>query len=156
MVPSTLSVASSRKDAGCLRQMTPGHPVVMAIKSNISRLNAQIANLDDEFSQAQLAVSKQEYLAAKEKEDQITEYYEDQRKQAIALNQQLAQYTLLQSDWEQTKKDCDILNDRMKELSVTEDVGALNISILEYARPADKPSKPEKAKYMAMACEVPN
>jgi len=137
--------------ADSLRQMTPGHPVVIAIESDISRLKAQIANLDDEFSQAQLAVSKQEYLAAKETEDQIAKYYEDQRKQAVALNQQINKYTLLQSDWEQTKKDCDILNDRMKELSVTEDVGALNISILEYARPADKPSKPEKAKYMAMA-----
>ncbi|OHB60363.1 MAG: hypothetical protein A2167_00400 [Planctomycetes bacterium RBG_13_46_10] len=137
--------------AGSLRQMTPGHPVVIAIESDISRSKAQIANLDDEFSQAQLAVSKQESLAAKETEDQIAKYYEDQRKQAVALNQQINKYTLLQSDWEQTKKDCDILNDRMKELSVTEDVGALNISILEYARPADKPSKPEKAKYMAMA-----
>ena len=137
--------------ADSLRQMTPGHPAVVAIESDISRLETQLSNLDNEFAQAQLAVSKQEYLAAKETEDQIAKYYEDQRQQAIALNQQIAQYTLLQSDWEQTKKDCDILNDRIKELNVTEDVGALNISILEYARPADNPSTPQKSRCLAIA-----
>jgi len=134
-----------------LRQMTQGHPVVVAIESDISRLETQLSNLDNEFAQAQLAVSKQEYLAAQKMEDEIAKNYEDQYKQAIAINQQVGEYTLLQSNWEQTKKDLDNLNDRMKEVNVTEDVGALNISILEYARPADKPSKPQKTRYMAMA-----
>jgi capsular exopolysaccharide synthesis family protein len=88
---------------------------------------------------------------AKDKENQIAQYYEEQRKQALALNEQLAQYTILQSDWDQTKKLCDILDDRIKELNVTEDAGALNISILEVARPADKPSAPQKARYLAIA-----
>lgn len=46
---------------------------------------------------------------------------------------------------------CEILDDRIKEFNVTEDVGALNISVLEVARPADSPSKPQKAKIMGMA-----
>jgi succinoglycan biosynthesis transport protein ExoP len=96
-------------------------------------------------------VAEQQYLAAKEKENQIAKYYEDQRQQTLDLNEQLAQYTILQSDWEQTKKLCDILDDRIKEINVTEDVGALNISILEVARPADKPSSPQKARIMAIA-----
>jgi capsular exopolysaccharide synthesis family protein len=68
----------------------------------------------------------------------------------LALNAQLAQYTILQADWEQTRKLCDIIDDRIKELNVTEDVGALNISILEVARPAGSPSEPQKARVMAI------
>jgi len=57
-------------------------------------------------------------------------------------------------DWEQTKTLCDSLSSRIKELNVTEDVGALNISILEVARPADKPSEPQRARIMAIALVV--
>ena len=34
---------------------------------------------------------------------------------------------------EQTKNQCDLLDERIKQLNVTEDVGVLNISILEVA-----------------------
>ena len=134
-----------------LRQVKSGHPAITALEIEIAHIKAQIAELDAEFAQAQLAVAEQQYLAAKEKENQIAKYYEDQRQQAIDLNEQLAEYTILQSDWEQTKRLCDILGDRIKEINVTEDVGALNISILEVARPADKPSEPQKARIMAIA-----
>jgi len=137
--------------ANRLRQVTTDHPVVMALESEIDHIKAQIAELDIELAQAQLAVAEQAYLTAKEREAQIAKYYEDQRQEAISLNKQLAQYTILQSDLEQTKKRCDILNDQIKDLNVTEDVGALNISILEVARPEIKPSEPQKARIMAIA-----
>ena len=137
--------------ADLLRQVTSDHPSVKAIKINIARTKQQIADLDTEFAQAQLAVAEQQYLAAKEKEVQIGKYFEDQRQEALDLNDQVAQYTLLKYEWEQSKKLNDILDDHIEKLSITEDVGALNISILEVARPADKPSKPQKARIMAMA-----
>lgn len=137
-----------------MRQVAPGHPVIAAFQNDIDRVKAQIADLDAEFAKAQLAVAEQQYLAAKEKENQIAKYYEEQRKQAFELNEQIAQYTLLQSDWEQTKEFCDILDDRIKDLNITEDAGVLNISILEVARPAEAPSKPQKARYMALALVV--
>jgi len=137
--------------ANRLRQLTSDHPVVTALESDIARVKAQIVELDTELAQAHLAIAEQQYLRAQEKEKQIAKYYEDQRQEALDLNEQIAQYTILQSDWEQTKKLCDILNDRIKELNVTEDVGALNISILEVARPESKPSEPQKARIMALA-----
>lgn len=134
-----------------LRQLTADHPAVTALKTEIAGLKAQITDLNEQFAQAQLAVAQQQYLAARQKQDQIADHYEQQRQEAVALNQQLSQYTLLESDYEQTKKLCDILDDRIKELNVTEEAGALNISILEYARAADKPSEPQKSRYMAIA-----
>jgi capsular exopolysaccharide synthesis family protein len=124
---------------------------MQALQEKVAQLENELTNIDREFAAAQLAITRQQYLAAKEKEEQITSDFEEQRQQAIALNEQIAQYTILQSDWEQTKKLCDILYDRIKEINVTEDVGALNINILEFARPSNKPSSPQKARYMAIA-----
>lgn len=133
------------------RQVTPDHPSMQALQKKVVQLETELANIDREFAAAQLAITRQQYLTAKEKEEQITSDFEEQREQAIALNEQIAQYTILESDWEQTKKLCDILDDRIKEINVTEDVGALNINILETARPSDKPSSPQKTRYIAIA-----
>jgi len=140
-----------RRRADRLRQLTSNHSSVKALEIEIAQVEKQFTDLDTTFAQAQLAVAQQQYLAAREKEAQISKQLEDQREQAEDLNEKLAQYTLLRSEWEQTKKLCDILDDRMKELNVTEDVGALNINILEVARPATTPSKPQKARILGMA-----
>jgi len=132
-------------------RLTTDHPAARAMQQKIDQVKDQIAEMDNQFAEAQLAVARQQYLACKERETEVSAYFMEQRQKAIDMNEQLAQYTILQSGWEQTKKLCDILDDRIKELNITEDVGALNISILEVARPAGNPSKPQKARIMAMA-----
>jgi len=133
------------------RQLTVNHPSVKVVNDKIGSVKQQIARHDSKFASSQVAIAQQQYLAAKEKENLIREYLEEQRAEAITLNEQMSQYTLLQSDFEQTQKLSEILDDRIKELNVTEDTGALNISILEVARPEEKPSSPQKARIMAMA-----
>lgn len=137
-----------------LRQVTPEHPAVASLENEIANIRSQIDQMDTDYAKAQLAVLEQQYNAAKEKEEQITKYYEDQSQLALQMNEQLAQYTILQSEWEQTKKLCDILSDRIKEVNVTEDVGALNISVLENARPATNPSEPQKGRYLGIALVI--
>jgi succinoglycan biosynthesis transport protein ExoP len=131
--------------------LTSDHPLVCEVERKIDWTKKKIAESDEEYVKLQLSVAQQQYLSIETEEQQIAEYFEQQRQQALDLNDQLAQYAILQSDWEQTKKLCDILDDRIKELNVTEDAGALNISILEVARPANKPSKPQKARIMGIA-----
>ncbi|MBN1182661.1 MAG: polysaccharide biosynthesis tyrosine autokinase [Bacteroidales bacterium] len=134
-----------------LRQLTTDHPGSIAYEKDIAEVKSQIADLEAGFANAQLTIAQQQYLAAKEKEEQISQYYEEQRQQAIALNEQLTKYTLLQSDYEQIKQYCETLDIRIRDLNVTEDTGALNINILEVANPSQKPSEPQKSRYMAIA-----
>ena len=122
-----------------------------ALQTKITQIENRLASLYKKFAETQFAIAEQQYEAAKQKQEQIAGYFETQRKEAIQFNKQLAQYTILKSDWEQTKKLCDILDDRIKEINITEDTGSLNISVLEIAHPADKPSKPPKARYMAIS-----
>ncbi len=135
-----------------LRQLkTPNRSAIEALQTKVTQIENRLAYLHRKFAETQLAIAEQQYEAAKQKQEQIAGYFEAQRQEALRLNKQLAEYTILQSEWEQTKKLCDILDDRIKEINITEDTGSLNISVLETARPADKPSKPPKARYMAIA-----
>jgi succinoglycan biosynthesis transport protein ExoP len=133
------------------KQPAPNKPALNALQTNLKQIDNKLAFIYRKFAETQLAIAEQQYKAAKQKQEQIAGYFEEQRREAIEFNKQLADFTILKSDFEQTKKLCDILDDRIKEINITEDTGSLNISVLESARPADKPSKPPKARYMAIA-----
>ena len=134
-----------------LKLVTREHPGVQALEAEIDQIRREIATLDQQSVASHLAILKQRYLSAKEKEGHLVARFEDQRQQVTSLNKVMAQYTILESEYEQTKKLCDILNDRIREVNITEDAGALNITILETARPAFAPSDPRKARVLAVA-----
>ncbi len=133
------------------RQLTDDHPYVLSIKERIEQTQQNMKLQDELLVETQLAVAEHNYLSAKQNENQIRNYFDEQREQALNFNEQLTKYTILRSGIQRTEKLCDILDDRIKELNVTEDVGALNISILEIARPALLPFKPQKSRILAMA-----
>jgi len=133
------------------RQVQDDHPAITALLPEIKAIELQITEMDAQFVQGHLSLAREEYRVAQEKEADINRHFEEQRKQVLELNEQQAEYTVLQLQYEQTRKHCDILDERIKELSITENVGALNISILEVAQKVDKPSKPEKTKILAAA-----
>lgn len=72
-------------------------------------------------------------------------------KQLKKQNELNAQYAIFKADCEQITNRCNTLEDRIKELSTTEETGALNINIVEVASPAIKPVKPQKARVLAIA-----
>jgi len=133
------------------QQFTDEAPAVRLLRSEIESRRKRLEDLNKEFAEGQVAVAEQQYLRAKEKEDQLAAYVEQQRKEAMDLTSQVASYTLLESDVTRTQKLCDILDDRIKELNVTEDAGALNISLLEVARPGTSPTSPQPTRVMAIA-----
>lgn len=140
-----------RRRTDSLRELRPDHPAILAVTAELEGLQRQLHDLDVEYARDQVTTAEQQYLIAREKEDELKKYCEEQRQQAIALNNQLAEYTILQSDYEQTRKLCDLLNDRIKQLDVSTEVGVMNINILEAAEPPREPSHPQKARILAMA-----
>ncbi len=135
-----------------LRQKaTPDETAVAALGQKGGQVQSRLQLLYTRFAQTHFAAAQQLYEAAKEKEQQVTAHFEVQRQEALSLNKQLAEYRMLESDWEQTKKLCDILDDRIKELNITENVGGLTVTVLETAVAADKPSRPAKARCTAIA-----
>jgi len=103
------------------------------------------------FADAYIEVMQQRWQTAKQKEQTLLASFQNQHQEAQDLGVKAAEYSMLQSELGRAERICEILDNRIKELNVTEDTGALNISILEVARPADSPSRPDKTRVMAIA-----
>jgi len=126
------------------------HPVVQNTWQDIAQTQRRLAELESKFAQAYRNALIQQQIAAVQKETEIKESLGSQQQLALELNTKVAQYAILQSDLDRTEKLYDILVNRIKEIDVTEDAGALNISIVETARPAVAASKPQKARVMTI------
>lgn len=133
------------------RQYAASHPAVTEAESRITTIQEQISKKDGEVAARQLAVIEQQYQAASQKLERVKTAYNDQLKEALSLNKVAADYARLQSAYEQAKKIAEVLDGRIKELNITEDVGALNISVLETAGKPATPVKPDHMKTIAMA-----
>ncbi len=134
-----------------LRAVTADHPSVSAMDRKIDQLQQQLDTVDESFAASQLALAEQKWDIARQKEQEVRSQFERQRQKALEVNEQYAQYLLLESDWEQTRRICDVLDERIKVINITEDTGALNISVLEPAVPPRGPSRPRRARILAMA-----
>jgi len=137
--------------ADLLQALKTDHPAITALDTEIRRTRGQLAELDEEYARGLLAAAEQQYLAARERERELQRHVDEQRQQAVQLNKQITEYILLQSDYQQTTKLCDLLDNSIQRLDVSTEVGALNISILDTAVPALKPSHPQKARSMSVA-----
>ena len=133
------------------RQCTDEHPLVMELAAKISHLQEQLGLGSEEFADAYIEVLRRKYETAGQREGELLASFNKQQQEAQALGLKATEYSVLQSELKRTERLCEVLDDRIKELNVTEDAGALNISVLEVARIEDKPSKPRKAHAMAIA-----
>jgi capsular exopolysaccharide synthesis family protein len=125
------------------------------LDARIEFLKGQIAEREGVLAQAYVASLDQARQVAQAKERDIRGAFEQQKKEALDLNTQSAKLASLESDVKRSEELSDSLNKRIKEISVdasaNEKTGSLNISVLETARPEDKPTSPNKPRAMALA-----
>ncbi len=132
-------------------QCSDDHPTVKALKNRIAAIEKQLVEQLDSHAKAYLEVLNIEYQTAKQKETELAASYEKEEQAAQGLNIKATEYTVIESKLEQSKRFCEILDERIKELNVSEDTGALNISILEAARPAEFATSPKKARVLMIS-----
>jgi len=130
---------------------TAEHPSVKAIQVKIDRIKQELDDQASQFADAYVEVMRLRWLAAKEREDELQVSFDEQCKASQEQGVKATEYSVLKSESNRAERICEILDSRIKELNVTEDTGALNISILEVARPADAPSRPQKARILSFA-----
>ncbi len=130
--------------AGLSKNYMPGFPELNAIQASIKQLNDEMAAEDRKIIEAYVAELDAQVQAAKRNEEQIQNLLNEQRKEVLQLNTVAAQYAVVQSELEGLERAADEIYGRIKQLSVTEDVGALNVQRVESAVPADHPVEPNK------------
>jgi polysaccharide biosynthesis transport protein len=93
---------------------------------------------------------REAWQVAQRTEEQIQQAFEGQQQQALDLNVQASMYVQMQAEVKRLERLGEILDSRIRELNVTEDTGALNVTVLDVARPEIDPTSPQKARVMAM------
>ena len=92
---------------------------------------------------------RQEFEVLEHKRNELRSAYDTQFKLAMDVSNQALQLTGTQGGAGRTEKLCDILDDRIKELNLTEEVGAMNVTIMEVARPTTLASYPIRSRFLA-------
>ena len=131
--------------AGLSGNYGPNFPELTSIQGAIRQLNDEMAAEDKKIVDAYLAELEQRLITAKRMEDQIRTQLNEQRAEVMEYNAVSAHFALLQSELESLEKASDAIDQRIKELVVTEDAGPLNIRRVEDAREDDRPVAPARA-----------
>ncbi len=134
-----------------LLHCTEDHPSVQATHAKISQIKQELNGQASEFADSYVEVLRLRWEAAKERENELQTSFDQQLAQSKDVGVKATEYAVLQSELGRLERLCEILDNRIKDLNVTEDVGALNISVLEVAAPPESPVKPNRARVLALA-----
>lgn len=138
---------------GMQEYCTEDHPALQALHDKIQKIERQLEEEAQNFAETYLEVARLKWDTAKQREEELQVSYDAQEEAGRDLTVQAAEYYVLDSTLKRTEKLCEVLDDRIREVSVnvTEDGGALNINILETARPAISAYKPDGRRTLAKA-----
>ncbi len=142
-----LEVSLNNKMSELSKKYGPKHPQMIAIYSELDDLKVRkenearriVTSLENELK---LAMAREESLKAA---------LEKQRAQSLRMNKKAIQYNVLRRQAESSKHMYDLLINRFKETSLTEEMKTGNIRVIDQAEAPLSPVKPDKKKNMIMA-----
>jgi succinoglycan biosynthesis transport protein ExoP len=120
------------------------HGSIKSLQLEIDALKERIAEQQHHAVEAYLAAAQQQYEKTKQVEDELQKSFNEQQRQALSLNTTSAKAAMMEAEVNRLDKLVDTLDTRFKEVKVTEDADARNITVLEYAKPGGLPVKPQR------------
>ncbi|HEX3355360.1 MAG TPA: polysaccharide biosynthesis tyrosine autokinase [Tepidisphaeraceae bacterium] len=118
----------------------PDHPIIKALEARIEQENV-----------AYVASAKLRWEAAQQQETELQKSFDDQQKLAMDMSKKAAEYSRLQNDITQLQKHSDDLDTRIKDVTLTLDSGAMNITVIDEANWEDQPIRPQKMQVLGIA-----
>jgi capsular exopolysaccharide synthesis family protein len=126
------------------------HWQVKQYERQLQQLQADIMELDGATVGNYLAVIQQQYNSAKAREQELQKILDAQKPLAVELNTKEAEYQQLEYDAKRAQNYLEGVLVRMKDLNFSQETPQ-RIDVLEVARPAHIPVKPDYPKTMGMA-----
>jgi polysaccharide biosynthesis transport protein len=126
-----------------------GHPKVRQLQKAYDGLKSRLKKQQEAIVVAFVAGLRQQCDMLENKRKELRMAHDSQYKKAIEVSSQAVELKTLENNVKRAERDYDIVNDRIKEVDLTQDAGALNVNILEVAGPSSKPSYPIPARFLA-------
>ncbi|MBN1491384.1 MAG: hypothetical protein JXA69_15830 [Phycisphaerae bacterium] len=139
------------KHRALLESYSPTFPLVKRTESAVAAARTQAEENDRILADLLLSALEQRAAGCRAREDQIRAAVDEQKVQAMDFNAKAIEYDMLRTELERQQRMCDILESRIKEINITENVGGLNISVLEPAQIPTMPIYPRKRQIVSLA-----
>jgi succinoglycan biosynthesis transport protein ExoP len=130
-----------------INQYGPNFPKVLRLQSQLKEIDQ---NLDRE-KRAVLVRLGSEYHEAQQREELLTRTLDQQKTEANLMSERMVQYNILKRDAEADKALYDGLLTKLKEAGISAALQSSNIRVVDPAMIPSFPSRPEKARNVALA-----
>jgi uncharacterized protein involved in exopolysaccharide biosynthesis len=128
------------RDYVVAQRLLPSHPQVVAVQQRIDRLRLNYA-----------AAARVRWEQARDRAQQAASALRDQEEAARVRQDRAAQYARADAQLQRIDHYATALDDRMQELRAREASGALNVVVVDPARPPSSPSRPDPPRILALA-----
>lgn len=106
---------------------------------------------DREMVDTYLTLVRRRADRAVQREAQLKAQFEQQKREALDLSTVAAEYGFIEADMRRAEKLVQTLEDKIKEINVTEDTNIVKVTTVDVARPAAKPIRPDRTRVLGMA-----
>lgn len=130
-----------------LQVYQPEFPEMIQLKARLDELDAQIQSIAGGIRNS----IRGEFTVAANEERELRSQVEALKGDVLDLRDRSVQYNILLRELDTSRTLYDGLLQRYKEVGITGNVAANNISIVDRARPAEAPSKPQLLVNLALA-----
>ena len=130
-----------------LNQYGPNFPKVL-------RIEAQMKDLDDQMTKERRGIIvqlKSDYDEARAREELLNERLDQQKVEANAMSEKMVQYNILRRDADANKSLYEGLLTKLKEAGISAGLKSSNIRVVDPAMIPSFPSRPAKARNIALA-----
>jgi capsular exopolysaccharide synthesis family protein len=126
-----------------------GHPKVRLLKENLEELKEKLRKKQEAIVEAYVESLRQKVELLQHRKAQLFEAKEKQFQAATKVERLVIELKSLEAALERAEDDCDLINERIKEVNLTEDTGRMEVNILEPALVASDPSYPKPSRFLA-------
>ena len=120
----------------------------------VLRLQAQLKELDDNLDKQKQSIVnglESDYREARQREGLLTEELDQQKAEVNTMSEKLVEYNILKREAETNKALYDGLQTKLKEASINAGLKSSNIRVVDPAMIPSYPSRPAKARNVALA-----
>jgi capsular exopolysaccharide synthesis family protein len=123
------------------------YPKLDEMRANLGSVQQSIRAEQDRLQNQ----TKSDFAVSQQVEDHMRAIFEQQKKEAEALNNKVIQYALVRQEAEESRGLYERLLSRLKEAGVLEGLRSSNITVVEPGRVPSRPSKPNVKLYLLAA-----
>lgn len=129
------------------RTYGPNHPQIRAVNAELATLETRMRNEAMKIMES----LQNQYELSKARYDSLVASLNEQESQVLELNKLAAEYKTLQSNAVGAREIFNMLVQRFKEASVSEDMPTVNIHVVDAAQLPSDPVRPKTFLYLAAA-----